>query len=203
MTVGIVRLDLPYLPAQLEQQLLTYLQQVPLDPDRRRWLNDFHAQAINSVEHVFCPAPAEWNESLSRLYQPYFDRHTISVLFGILKNVGPEPLACLPPHADRGRALAINYYLELGGPQVRTVFYQQQAQTKLQEATNFTYAQAGECVHQQVFEKAWYAYNVDRVHSVEDIVQDRYMIILLLDDPQYHLSDLMHDYPSLTNFSTK
>jgi hypothetical protein len=202
MTVSIVRLDLPHLPKELEQQLLTYLLQVSLDSDRKRWLDEFHANTINSVEHVFCPATDEWHQLLTKIYQPYFKYHQISVLFGILRNVRSDS-ACLPPHADRGRALAINYYLEPGGPKVRTVFYQQQAQIKVQESTNFTYAQSGKCVHEQVFEKAWYAYNVDCVHSVEDIIKDRYIIILLLDNPQYHLSDLMCDYPDLVRSPTK
>jgi hypothetical protein len=190
----VVKLDLAPVPSDLAQELIDYLQQVPLDLDRKRWLDEFHEHNINSVAHAFFPAPDDWQKRICDLYQPCFDKHEISVAFGIMKNTTMQS-GCLPPHADRARSLALNYYLELGGNDVRTVFYDQTAPT-FHEATNFSYQQVNQ-IDQQVFDSAWYAYDVNQVHSVENIEGNRFILILLISAPYYQLDNLITDYPDL------
>jgi hypothetical protein len=177
---------------------MTYLDQVPLDPDRKRWLDEFHNHAINSTLHAFYTAPTPWQQIIKDFYQPYFTQHSITVHFGIMKNTQART-GCLPPHADRVRSLAINYYLQLGGSAVRTVFYDRCVETKKHEATNLLYSQLQNTVCQTTFDNNWYAYDVDRVHSVENINDCRYILVITVDNQnnQYQLDDLIADYPNL------
>lgn len=198
MTPRVVELDLPPPPAQIQQQLLHYLNQVALDPDCKTWLDQFHQGQINSAQHLFFPAPDPWQTVIRDLYQQYFPQHTLTVAFGIMTNVATVP-ACMPPHTDRARGLAINYYLQLGGSEVNTVFYTATAGTKPCEATNYLYTEVGAVVDRKIFQQDWYAYNVNQAHSVENISGTRLVLILVIDhaDAAYELLDLIRDYPNL------
>lgn len=198
MASTVVELNLPPPPAQVQPQLLDYLNQVPLDPDRKRWLDEFHHKQINSVLHLFFEAPEPWQALIQDLYQKYFPRHDFSVAFGIMTNTDTVP-ACLPPHTDRARGLAINYYLQLGGADVNTVFYSQTSKTQDSQATNFLYNESGAITNQKIFEQKWYAYNVNQAHSVEGISTTRFILALLIDNATstYQLEDLIRDYPNL------
>jgi hypothetical protein len=196
-----VELNLPSLPTDFKQNLLTYLQQKPLNSDNKRWLDQFHNNTINSAEHVFYIADDAWGQRVAEIYQPYFNGHTVLAGFGIMKNTNTTP-ACLPPHTDRARGLAINCYLEPGGPAVTTVFYNQTVPTQNNQASNFLYASAGQPVGKVVFGTSWYAYDVNAVHSVENIIGQRYILILLLESSQpYQLHDFISDYPELIKVS--
>jgi hypothetical protein len=192
----VAKLNLPPVEPELAVELISYLKQVPLDLDKKRWLDEFHNHSINSAAHNFFFAPDHWQTRIKNLYQSYFD-HEITVAFGIMKNVQDQP-ACLPPHSDRARGLAINYYLELGGSSVTTLIYDKVISTNLDQATNMLYDDIGPALDQQQFDCTWYAYNVNQVHSVENILNERYILILMLQTLQsYNLNDFIVDYPNL------
>lgn len=197
--VSVVKLNLPP-PDSIRQELINYLNNTVIDPDGKRWLDEFHGNSINSAVSSFFSAPEDWQTRITQLYQSYFDKHEISIVFAAVKNPGSKAV-CLPPHTDRARGLAINYYLELGGPNVDTVFYNYYASTLSHQATNFLYSAIGEPVSKIRFEQGWYAYNVDQVHSVENINSNRYILILLLKTTEvYHLENLLLDYPQLIEY---
>jgi len=193
----VVELDLPHIPVDLQSSLMCFLDQVPLSSDRKQWLDQFHNNAVNSVEHMFYEAPDPWQTQLRTLYQPYFEHHRISIGFGLMRNSTNQP-GCLPPHTDRARALAINYYISLGGTNVTTAFYNFQHQTKSQESSNFLYSTVGPCTHSETFGQGWYAYNVNQAHSVENIIDSRYVVLIMPHtDTDYDLSCFVQDYGKL------
>jgi hypothetical protein len=61
------------------------------------------------------------------------------------------------------------------------------------------YSQLQNAVCQTTFDNNWYAYDVDRVHSVENINDCRYILVITVDNQnnQYQLDDLIADYPNL------
>jgi hypothetical protein len=194
---NIVELNLPHIPIDLQSSLLAFLDQVPLSSDRKQWLDEFHGNTVNCVEHLFYEAPEPWQTQLQTLYQPYFKNHQISIGFGLMRNTTNQP-ACLPPHTDRARALAINYYAQLGGQNVTTAFYDYQHDTKSQESSNFLYTTVGPSTHTETFETGWYAYNVNQAHSVENINDNRYVILIMPHaDTNYDLACFAQDYGKL------
>lgn len=191
----VFRLELPAPAPEFLTQVQQHIQAVQLDPDNKRWLDQFHNNTVNSALHLFAQADA-LTQSLRDQYQRYFHQHSIDCCIGIMKNTG-NGLACLPPHVDRARALAINYYVELGGDRVSTVFYDLVCPIS-DSATNIPYGTVTP-VDQYVFDTGWYAYGVNRCHSVENIESVRTVLIVFLntDSADYDLDHFCADYPEL------
>jgi hypothetical protein len=195
MPTQVAQLHLPAPSEEFLDQFRACVRALPLNSDHKHWLDQFHSNQINSALHLFTPVP-ELDSVLRQEYQQYFHGHQIDCWAGVMSNTGPGP-ACLPPHSDRGRALAINYYVDLGGDHVTTVFYDRVEPT-LDQSTNVLYDQV-QAVEQQVFGCDWYAYNVNRCHSVEHIESQRAVLIIRLatQDPAYDLDNLKQHYPGL------
>ena len=189
-----VPLTLPYPDPELIRRFREVALQVSLDPDNKRWLDEFYEDKINSALHKFCALP-ELDQLLRDQYQSYFPKHRIDCWAGIMRSANGEP-ACLPPHADRGRTLAINYVVDHGGDLVSTIFYDQTMDVTNQ-STNLRYEEV-QVVEHHVFGSTWMAYNVNRCHSVERIQSTRLVMIIRLEaDNNYDLDDLRQDYPDL------
>lgn len=190
MTV-IYELDLPQPTAQLEQALRDFAAGIKTDPDDKPWLEASQEQDVNSVDAAFVRA-----ESLELMvkqeYGKFFPDTDIMAVVGLMRNLESRP-ACLPPHVDQTRALAINYYIELGGPHVTTSFYDRYEQVSVDRAYNFRYkdiTKVGEFCFQA---KKWYAFNTNQCHSVEGIETDRLMftIIRTTNTEAYTADDLL------------
>lgn len=193
----VITLNLPNpSPALLEELHITARTMEP-DPGAGRWLNDFYSGEINSVDQLFPFVDSDLNSKLQSEYSMWF-KHPVTFVLGVMRSPDSNP-ACLPPHIDRGRALAINYYFDLGGDQVTTVFYDYEDVTQTDTAKNLLYQDLN-VVETQVFKtNTWYAYDVNRAHSVEDIVSSRYFfsIVIASDTANYKLRDFISDYPNL------
>lgn len=189
------RLKLPDPAPELISQFREAAAQVHLDPDNKRWLDEFYDNRINSALHKFCPLP-ELDQALRDQYQIYFPKHRIDCWAGIMRSANDEP-ACLPPHVDRGRALAINYIVEPGGDLVSTMLYDHIREVT-DQSVNLRYDQVRVREH-HVLGQGWMAYNVNRCHSVERIQGTRLIMIIFLiaQDPGYDLADFQQDYPEL------
>ena len=196
MTAQVAQLHLPAPSKEFLNQFRICASALPLNPENKYWLDQFHSNQINSALHVFSHVP-ELDLALRQEFQQYFYQHQIECWAGVMTPEGFAP-GCLPPHSDRGRALAINYYVDLGGDHVATVFYDRVEPTKLDQATNVPYDQV-QAVDQRVFGQGWYAYNVNRCHSVEHIQSTRVVLIvyLITQDPAYDLDNLKQHYPEL------
>jgi hypothetical protein len=138
-------------------------------------------------------------------FQKFFPKHTITSTVCIMKNVSAKP-ACLPPHIDRGRALGINYFVELGGDHVETIFYNFKTPAKELESSNIPFDQTGGIKTKTVFTQGWHAFAADQCHAVANIETTRIFttIRILTSDTDtevnYNLDCLIKDYPELIEF---
>jgi hypothetical protein len=201
--INFAKINLPEPSYQLLAMFDCYCKNTVLDPDKKRWLDEFHKNQINSVLHLF-----ELNECLQPLiqkeYQDLFPKHDILCVTGIMKNKNIKINACLPPHVDRSRALGINYIVELGGSAVETVFYNHEEEPG-GEAKNKKYNELNP-VDSIKATKGWYVYHTQRYHSVENIETTRTMIAIMLKQKNtandskifdYSINDFCKDYPHL------
>ena len=159
------KLDLPPLSTELILAFRHWEKNVILSADNKHWLDNFHDNKYNCAAHWFGLIP-ELEELIQYQYQKYFDL-PICALGGVMQNMSSSATACLPPHIDRKRKLAINWYVDLGGD-VDTVFYDKVAQTA-EESTNYQYHNVHKIKQYQFLPNGWYAYEVNRCHSVENI----------------------------------
>ena len=187
-------LRLPPPSAELKSQIQSHIDSINLDPDRKRWLDEFH-DGINSALHIFDRAQS-LDDKLYDEYQKFFPNKQICLVIGVMKSNSSAP-ASQPPHIDRGRALAINYYLELGGESVDTVFYNKTSATR-EVAQNIRYQDVQEINRHCLKLDTWYAYDVWRCHSVENIESRRtFFSIAFLDKPNYNTENFCEEYPEL------
>lgn len=197
-----IKVDLPDPSSHLIKTVLEFADQFQFDLDKKRWLDEFHRNKINSGLHHF-DSPGWLGDLLQKEYQGFFPLHRISGMIGIVKN-SQDSVACLPPHTDRSRAVGLNYFLELGGTNVETVFYDQ-VNPIVGMATNIPYDQLKEVGRLCVAEPGWYCYRVERAHSVENIESRRIFIAIRLVkksinqemDFEYNIDDFVCDYPHL------
>jgi hypothetical protein len=198
---NVIQIDLPNPSTHLLKIVQEYADSYLCDPDKKRWLDKFHDNKINSVLHHF-DSPEFLTQLIREEFQHIFSKHKISGMLGIMKNIKNIP-ACLPPHCDRSRAVGLNYFITLGGNNVQTVFYDRVEPT-VGVATNIPYSEITP-IEQHVFEKSWYCYNVNRCHSVENVESTRLFIAIRLVrleldnnlDFEYTMSDFQQDYPHL------
>ena len=175
----VVKLDLPPPADSTVEKIKQFVYELPKNDQAREWLNQFYHNEINAVDQSF-QLFDNIKDEVNAVYKNYFKCNILPVL-GIMKNVAGDT-ACLPPHCDRARYTAINYYIELGGSNVVTNFYNyHRPDNDLTEAKNILYNEL-ELEHQYCFEQQqWYAYNVQQCHSVENVETTRIALMLGLE----------------------
>lgn len=188
----VYQLDLPTPSQKLINTAISYITNTDLPLSAKQWLDVYHTN-INSALHLFS-TDKEVTKLIIEEYSDFFPATNLTSLIGIMKNISLDTPACQPPHTDRYRSLAINYYIDLGGDDVQTSFYDHNEPTHLTKATNFRYADVDKIGH-CIFDKdRWYAYNVSQCHSVENIISTRcFLSIGLVDKPSYKIDDLLRD----------
>ena len=169
MTIEIYKIDLPPPSLELVTSIRNFVSEITLDASKKQWLDDFHNQSVNSVLHYFTRPVFE--QQVQQEYGKFFNV-PISGLLGIMKNAQSTP-ACLPPHIDRQRGVAVNYYLEMGGDNIDTVFYDATKNTTAIGAVNYHYDSVSKLSQYRFQKDQWYAYEVSRCHSVENIETTR------------------------------
>lgn len=173
----VYQLELPTPSVQLITAVKTFVTESILDPNNKIWLDQFH-DSNNSALHLFTLVDAI-TPLVQTEFGPYFSNTEIMGLVGIMKNSNTAETACQPPHIDRYRALAINYYIELGGDNVQTSFYDIESTTQEDQARNFQYDQVKKIGHCIFDKNTWYAYNVSQCHSIENLATTRYFLALI------------------------
>jgi hypothetical protein len=199
---NILRLNLPAPSESMIQLAKDFASSFDFDADRKRWLDEFHSGSVNSAIHHF-DRTGILTPQLKEQYQEYFPHHKIGSSIGIMKN-GQDIPACMPPHVDRARAVGINYFVELGGKSVTTVFYDR-TETVTDKGYNIEYNKLVPVQHYVAEYGRWYAYNVSRYHSVENLEGTRIFISIKLFRPhivndmdfEYGMQDFLCDYSNL------
>ena len=187
----VYQLDLPAPSTELMSEVKKFVAESILNPDNKNWLDQFH-NFNNSALHLFTLVDTI-APMVQREFGSYFSNTEIMGLIGIMKNSDTMKPACQPPHIDRYRALAINYYIELGGNDVQTSFYNLENITQSSQAQNFQYSQVSKIGHCIFDKNTWYAYNVSQCHSIENLLTTRYFLALVpkSNTANYKLADLL------------
>jgi hypothetical protein len=192
--VQIYQLDLPGPSLEFLQTIAQGIQSFDFDVSGKQWL-DQQNQTTNSADYLFFKQQ-QVDEFVAKEFGQFF-RVPVGGIVGVMKNTGPDH-ANHPPHIDSVRSLAINYYVDLGGDAVDTTFYDVVEQTDGQ-SKNYPYKQVQDRKIGSVnFQKGcWYAYDVCRCHSVENITGTRNFISIVINDPCYRVQAFAQDYPEL------
>jgi hypothetical protein len=197
-----VKLNLPPPSDSLIDQIKEWANSVQFNHDNKRWLEEFHNGAITAPLHLLGVKDKNITEQMILEFQKFFPKHTITSTVCIMKSVDNIP-SCLPPHIDRGRALGINYFVDLGGNQVETIFYNFRKSAKAHESSNIQFDKTGGVDTKTVFTQGWHAFAADQCHAVDNITNTRIFttIRILTSDAEtevdYNLNRLIKDYPEL------
>lgn len=204
-----VRLNLPSPSNSLIDQVIQYAKSVQFDVDGKRWLEEFHNGAITAALHTRGGNfNVDINRQINQEFQQFFPKHKFTSSVGIFKN-NSDHAACLPPHIDQKRALGINYFVDLGGDQVETIFYNFSATTPPDKAINVKLNETGGILNKVRFDQGWYAFRTSQCHSVENIKTTRiYISIKILNgnneiDADYDFDSFLNDYPELIKLQTQ
>jgi hypothetical protein len=187
----IFELDLPQPSEQLIEAIQKFAATVKPDPDDKPWLDASQGNTVNSVESIFARAePLDY--LLQQEYGQYFTDTNIFAVVGVMQNLDLT-LACLPPHIDQKRALAINYYVELGGANVVTSFYDVKEPTLSDAARNYRYNEVSKTGHYKFKSNQWYAFDAAQCHSIENIETKRLIIMIFRTDniENYTITDFI------------
>lgn len=175
--IQVYKIDLPPPSPGLVTSIHNFVSTLVLDARKKQWLDDFHNQTVNSALHYFDRSLLE--EQTQQEYGKFFNV-PITGLIGVMKNTQLLP-ACMPPHVDRKRGVALNYYLETGGNNVDTVFYDAIKDTDIDGAVNYHYDSVSKFGQYRFQKNQWYAYEVSRCHSVENIETSRIIFAIVSD----------------------
>ncbi len=145
-----------------------------IDHSSIKRMTDVCGTTHNVVSGVF--VSDETLMSLVRNQYSKFFKNMVPML-GILENTNKNILGCYPPHTDKSRYVTLNYYLELGGIDVKTVFYNKCNYFPTNVGKNiFSYNEVTP-VSEHLFDKdKWYCMDTRQCHSVENILSKRIML---------------------------
>ena len=141
----------------------------PINVSSRNWHSSIQGLDINCAAGDFF---SDNTISLMALkeFQPLF-KHRINATIGVMHNVNPLALASYPPHTDRVRTASINFYIELGGDNVSTVFYDKKDLVSDTVGGNVLPYKEVSAQHEYLFDTGtWYLLNSRNFHSVENIL---------------------------------
>lgn len=191
--MAIVKLNLPTLPDSTKTKVRLMSNKFAHDNNRRLWLNEFHNNQVNSVNHDYVLSP-ELDDEVRKVYGEYFNEPFVTMI-GVQRNV-TDQLACTPVHCDRGRRTAINFFIESGGDNVKTSVYDhiRDDSDDLNEALNLQYNLVTKLNSYHLKNDTWYAFSVQQGHSVENIETLRIFLgIVLKSNPKFEQFLKEHD----------
>jgi len=151
---------------------------------------------VNSVSRKFVEDDSEFNQLVKDEYSKYFNE-TIHPAVGIVTNLKSSEVSCWPPHSDRVRIFALNFYLDEGGEHVETVMYNTHDNYIAGPGTgkiyNYNDLEIDKIYHLKI--NQWYGLNVRQVHSIENIESRR--IIFTISFHDFTFFDFIEKYKNL------
>jgi hypothetical protein len=175
----IIELDLPLPSKKILQAIYRIAEAAPLELELKAMHDRVQDYTRNSVSRKFI----EDDEELNRLSQLEFG-HLFEEKFkpaaGIIKNLREDQVACWPPHADRVRIFALNFYIQEGGKYVTTVMYNASGDNQVGPGTGsvFKYEDLTIDTSYHLEIQKWYALSVRQAHSIENIEGTRLIFTL-------------------------
>jgi len=190
-----LKLNLPVPSAALYSTIHSVAETAPYDWKLKEALDKINRYSVNSMTHTFPE-----NETLTALtveeYQQFFPTENLIPSVGVLRNTEKGRIACFPPHGDRGRIFALNFYIQSGGKDVQTIFYDKYIPFDAGPGTGqqFRYDEVKiETIYRTKMD-TWYALNVRQIHSVENIETTR--IIYTISFHDISMVDFINKYHS-------
>lgn len=123
-------------------------------------------------------------------YQYLFDEP----LYVMVMIIRPDPWensstqfvnSCYPPHYDTERSMGLNYYIECGGDNVKTIMYSETKYDNIGMPIVTSYSNVNILREYCTQPNIWYAFEGSRYHSVENIESDRILISMSFKDLSY------------------
>ena len=118
------------------------------------------------------------NSYVEAEYQSFFNVEVVPII-GIIKNTKTIP-ASYAPHSDKFRHITANFYIELGGSRVETIFYDKvDPIDDLVGGHIISYDDLPPITDRLMFESnEWYILPTRQYHSVENIENNRLILSL-------------------------
>jgi hypothetical protein len=191
----IVELDLPLPSEKIIQAIHRISDSAPLELELKAMHDRMQDYTRNSVSRKFVEDDEELN-NLAQLEFGHLFEEKFKPAAGIIKNLSSEQVACWPPHADRVRIFALNFYVQEGGKNVSTVMYNTHGdyQVGLGTGSVFKYEELTVVTSYQLEVEKWYALSVRQAHSIENIESTRLIFTLSFFDTT--CAEFIKKYPS-------
>lgn len=175
----IVELDLPAPSERIIQAAYRIANSAPLELELKEMHDRVQDYTRNSVSRKFIEDDEELNRLAQEEFKFLFDEE-FKPAVGIVKNIQTDRHACWPPHADRVRIFALNYYIQEGGSNVTTVMYDGYGDYRIGPGTGsvFKYEDLVVDTQYHLKTKSWYALSVRQAHSIENIETTRIIFTL-------------------------
>lgn len=192
----ILKLDLPKPPKELVDHIYKmekmleemYPNGEPTTESNAVWNENFNHGQRKIIWFQYSTKLTEYsqeqNQMIDDIYGPYF-KSKCRGMFALMKNRYPGSVSHTPIHTDRGRNIAVNWILETGGTEVMTTFYnkeRRQHPVYHKRATNYRIDQVEQEYSVKLPKETWIAFNVQKVHSVENISTTRKMFSIIIED---------------------
>lgn len=180
----VLYLDLPRLPSEIEQELLTVADSIGPDLEGIRWFEEFHDNKIKASSNSYGrhdPLDPYIYKEIDKIYGKYFVER-ITPIIGKAENIYKSGTTVHPPHCDRFRRTGVNYIIKTGGDNVLTCFYKEYRKNfdlSLSENSKFEDINLDFKIKFDAYQ--WNAFDVQQFHSVENIETQRISLHLLLE----------------------
>lgn len=177
----IYKLSLPKPSEQLMSFVRRYAEMEPINYSSLKWHNNIQNNEVNCAAGSFFSVPII-TILAKREYQKYFTKNIIPVV-GRITNTDPINVASYPPHIDKQRAIAINFYIDLGGDNVETIFYDTVDPNEIKhEGKVLPYNKVRPTNKFCLPKDNWYILDVTKFHSVENIETSRIILTISIFD---------------------
>ena len=121
-------------------------------------------------------------EIAEREFNHFFPGENFNYSCSVIKNTNPGVPTCLPPHSDKGRLCGLHFVVDSGGPNVRTVFYDQYRPYTIEDnSTPPRYLPYRELKIKDIYainDPKWTCIDTVQYHSVEHIDHDRILFAI-------------------------
>ena len=203
-------INLPPIPEHLAQEVsrLIKIPKLRLDgiKDAASFRAEFYRNGKQIADYYLCSPkyvdksiPPELFTVLNEIQKFYSNYLPIDHVSAIrFMNVQRKGLSTRPPHVDVMRKLGINYYIELGGSNVVTNFYQD----KRPYDSDLSLAKGKDLSDDRIElstvipKDQWIAFNAQTYHSIENVENTRIIVAIILPGNPT-LEEFIETYPHL------
>lgn len=166
----------------------------PIDALALDWHKKIQNPTVNCAAGSFF-MKSEITDIVKQEYQKFFTKEIFPII-GVMTNTVKNLPASYPPHSDRVRTVGINYYIDLGGDNVQTIFYDKHDPLTDKIGGHVEPYENLKSLSTIKFTKdIWYAIDTRHYHSVENIMTKRYLLSLSFIDTDY--AELVTLMPSI------